>query len=120
MSKEKTVKNSFKDFAQQNGEYYSKVFSLIQRNQLKLYHINYSALLGGFFWCALRGNWFLFFLSSFLDLIAAVNITLYFRYGAGIEQAILDKKDFLYIENELKRIIESSDLKAFKKLRKNK
>ena len=28
----------------------------------------------------------------------------------------LDKKDFLYIENELKRIIESSDLKAFKKL----
>ena len=95
MSKEKTVKNSFKDFAQQNGDYYSKVFSLIQRNQLKLYHINYTALLGGFFWCALRGNWFLFFLSSFLDLIAAVNITLYFRYGAGIEQAILDKKDFL-------------------------
>ena len=41
MSKEKTVKNSFKDFAQQNGEYYSKVFSLIQRNQLKLYHINF-------------------------------------------------------------------------------
>ena len=95
MSKEKTVKNSFKDFAQKNGDYYSKVFGLIQRNQLKLYHINYSALLGGFFWCALRGNWFLFFLSSFLDLIAAVNITLYFRYGAGIEQAILDKKDFL-------------------------
>ena len=88
MSKEKTVKNSFKDFAQKNGDYYSKVFGLIQRNQLKLYHINYSALLGGFFWCALRGNWFLFFLSSFLDLIAAVNITLYFRYGAGIEQAI--------------------------------
>ena len=49
MSKEKTVKNSFKDFAQKNGNYYSKVFSLIQRNQLKLYHINYSALLGGFF-----------------------------------------------------------------------
>ena len=95
MSKEKTVKNSFKDFAQKNGDYYSKVFGLIQRNQLKLYHIYYTALLGGFFWCALRGNWFLFFLSSFLDLIAAVNITLYFRYGAGIEQAILDKKDFL-------------------------
>ena len=36
MSKEKIVKNSFKDFAQQNGEYYSKVFGLIQRNQLKL------------------------------------------------------------------------------------
>ena len=95
MSKEKTYKNSFHEFAQQNGEYYSKIFGLIQRDQLKLYHINSSALLGGFFWCALRGNWFLFVLSTFLDLIAAVNITMYFKYGAGIEQAILDKKDFL-------------------------
>ena len=54
MSKEKTVKNSFKDFAQKNGENITVMttFNLIQRNQLKLYHINYSALLGGFFWCA--------------------------------------------------------------------
>ena len=61
MSKEKTVKNSFKDFAQKNGDYYSKVFGLIQRNQLKLYHINYSALLGGFFWCALKRELVSFF-----------------------------------------------------------
>ena len=96
MSKtEKKVSNSFQEFSQKNGDYYSNVFSLIQRDQLKFHHINYSALLGGFVWSALRGNWFLFFLSTFLDLIAAVNVTMYFKYGAGIEKAILDKKDFL-------------------------
>ena len=96
MSKlEKKVSNSFLKFAQKNGDYYSKVFGLIQRNQLKFYHINYSALLGGFVWSALRGNWFLFFLSTFFDLIAAVNVTMYFKYGAGIEKAIIDKKEFL-------------------------
>jgi len=95
MSEETKVNKKFYDFAQKNGEYYSKIFSLIRNNKLKFYHINFSAVLGGFFWSALRGNWFLFFFSSFLDLIAAVNVTMYFKYGAGIEKAILDDKGFL-------------------------
>ena len=37
MSKEIKINKNFHDFAQKNGEYYSRVFSLIRNNKLKFY-----------------------------------------------------------------------------------
>ncbi len=87
--------SAFEEFAGKNGQYYKNVFQQIQANKLNFFHINYSALFGGFVWASLRGSWLLFVLGIAFDLISAVNVTTYFKYSAGIEQAILDDKQFL-------------------------
>ncbi len=93
--KKKKVDKSRENFIQKNLPYYQDVFSKIESQKLKFFHINYAALLGGFFWAALRGNWLLFVMGIVTDLIATVNVMLYFKWGNGIAQAIIDDKQFL-------------------------
>ncbi|SFR06326.1 ABC transporter permease [Poseidonocella sedimentorum] len=83
----------FAEFAETNGAYYADVFLKIQKSALGRFHINTAALFGSFIWAALRANWTLFLIGFVIDLIALVNLSLYFKYaGAAIENA---DKEFL-------------------------
>ena len=79
----------FAQFADRNGDYYSDVFLRIQKNALSRFHVNTAALLGSFVWAALRGSWALFILGFVIDLVAAVNVALVFKY----RQAAIDNAD---------------------------
>ncbi len=94
IKKNKIEKNK-DNFIKKNINYYKEIFEKIESNKIKFFHLNYSALLGGFVWSALRGNWLLFVIATVTDLIAAVNVTMYFKWGNGISQAIIDDKQFL-------------------------
>ena len=75
-------------FAGPNGEHYADVFTDIQKAELGRLHINAAALVGSFIWAALRGNWVLFVISFAIDLLAAVNIALVYKYSrAAAENA---------------------------------
>ena len=100
MSAETTTINqdtltSFKEFAARSSDYYSKTFLSIQRAELSRLHVNVSAMLGGFVWAALRGNWLLFWIGFAGDMIAAVNLALIYKFNLAAAQAIIDEKDFL-------------------------
>lgn len=56
------------EFAGEKAEYYGDTFVHLQQNRLGATHINRSALLGGPFWAARRGNWMLFWISMLLDV----------------------------------------------------
>ena len=83
----------FKRFAGASGDYYADVFLKIQKSSLPRYHLNPAALAGSFIWAALRGNWLLFTLAFVVDLIAAANIALFYKYA----QAALDNADKAYL-----------------------
>ena len=83
----------FKDFAGTKGDYYADVFLKIQKASLPPHHVNPAALVGSFIWAALRGNWLLFVVGFVIDLIAAVNAALYFKYA----QAAIDNADKAYL-----------------------
>jgi glycine betaine/proline transport system permease protein len=98
MNTEPTTQNPFAEFAQNKGDYYADVFLRIQKSKLGFAHINVAALIGSFVWAALRANWTLFIFGFVIDLIAAVNASLYFKYGqAAIANA---EKDFLVARYE--------------------
>lgn len=83
----------FSEFVESNGAYYEDVFLKIQKSILGRLHINKAAMLGSFIWAALRANWTLFLIGFVIDLIALVNLSLYFKYvGAALENA---DKEFL-------------------------
>ena len=78
----------FKEFAGANGDYYADVFLKIQKSSLPRLHVNPAALAGSFIWAALRGNWLLFTIGFVIDLIAAVNAALVYKYSlAAVENA---------------------------------
>ncbi len=83
MRDEVDIRRPFKEFAGAGGEYYADVFLNIQKATLSRFHINWSALFGGFVWAALRGNWALFVIGFVLDLIAAVNAALVYKYTSA-------------------------------------
>ncbi|MEM9147304.1 MAG: proline/glycine betaine ABC transporter permease [Pseudomonadota bacterium] len=80
MSEQADIHKPFREFAGENGGYYADVFLRIQKATLSGTHINVSAILGGFVWAVLRGNWTLFGIGFVLDLIAAVNLALVYKY----------------------------------------
>lgn len=83
----------FAEFAGANGGYYADTFLKIQKSIISRFHLNKAALLGSFVWAALRANWTLFLIGFIIDLIALVNISLYFKYtGAALANA---DKEFL-------------------------
>jgi len=93
MSDTDDFKKPFIEFAGTNGDYYADVFLKIQKSKLGRAHINLAALLGSFIWAALRGNWILFTMGFVIDLIAAVNLALIYKYSkAAVENA---EKSFL-------------------------
>ena len=86
---------SFKEFAGRRGDYYGQTFLRIQQARLPRRHLNTSAVLGGFLWASLRGNWPLFWIGFAADMVAAVNLALVHKYDLAAVQAATDGKDFL-------------------------
>jgi len=85
MSDATDIRKPFIEFAGPNGSYYADVFLRIQKSELKYWHINPIALVGSFIWAALRGNWLLFAISFVVDLVAAVNLGLVYKYSSAAE-----------------------------------
>lgn len=87
------IRKPFIDFAGTNGAYYADVFLQIQKATLGRFHLNKAALLGGFAWAALRGNWKLFIIGFVVDLITLVNLALVYKYS----NAAVDNADKAYL-----------------------
>ncbi|MEM9279433.1 MAG: hypothetical protein AAGA76_12730, partial [Pseudomonadota bacterium] len=86
MTMETEARNPFHTFAEKSGEYYENTFLTIQKSELPRTHINFAAMIGSFFWAAMRGNWLLFIIAFVIDLITAVNLASYYKYSnAAIE-----------------------------------
>ena len=85
----------FGQFAGPNGEYYARTFLAIQRATLPARHVNVAAMAGSFVWAALRGNWLLFWIGFVVDMVAAVNLALVYKYHLAAARALIDAKDFL-------------------------
>ena len=93
MNTEAEITKPFKEFAGQNGDYYAETFLKIQKATLEKFHLNKAALIGSFVWAALRGNWLLFWIGFIIDLIAAVNLALVYKYS----KAAVDNVDKAYL-----------------------
>lgn len=93
MSDNSDIRKSLMEFAGPNGEYYADTFLKIQKSTLERFHINRAALLGSFVWAALRGNWLLFTIGFVVDLVAAVNVGLVYKYAT----AAADNADKAYL-----------------------
>lgn len=93
VANEADIREPFKRFADENGDYYADVFLSIQKGTLPKYHINRAALLGSFIWAALRGNWLLFVIGFIVDLIVLVNVALVYKYS----KAAMDNADKDYL-----------------------
>jgi glycine betaine/proline transport system permease protein len=96
MSTESDPRAPFIEFAGQNGDYYADTFLEIQKSKLPKTHINKAALIGSFVWAALRGNWLLFAIGFVIDLVAAVNLALVYKFStAAAENADNASKAYL-------------------------
>ena len=85
----------FREFAGPGGGYYGRTFLRIQRAELPARHVNAAAMLGSFVWAALRGNWLLFWIGFAVDMAAAVNLALVYKFDLAAARAAADGKDFL-------------------------
>ncbi len=83
MTDELEIRKPFIEFAGRSGDYYADVFLNIKKMTLNRFHINLAALLGGFVWATLRGNWLLFIIGFVVDLVAAVNVALIYKYSTA-------------------------------------
>lgn len=98
MGTDAEINKAFGEFAGNNPDYYAKTFLAIQKSTLSALHMNWAAALGSFVWAALRGNWLLFWIAFVVDLIAAVNIALVYKYGkAAVDNA---DRDYLVVRYE--------------------
>jgi glycine betaine/proline transport system permease protein len=93
MDNQDAVTGPFKEFAKQNGDYYADTFLRIQKSELGTSHFNKAALVGSFIWASLRGNWLLFWIGFLIDLVAAVNLALVYKYS----KAAVDNVDKAYL-----------------------
>jgi glycine betaine/proline transport system permease protein len=89
------VKKAFGDFAEKSRDYYARTFLKIQQAKLRFWHINIAATLGGFVWAALRGNWLMFWVGFIIDMMAAANLGLVYRYSVAKAAAVAAEKDYL-------------------------
>lgn len=89
------IKKAFGDFVENSKDYYARTFLKIQQAKLGFWHINLAATLGGFVWAALRGNWLLFWIGFAVDMMAAANLGLVYRYSIARAEAIVADKQFL-------------------------
>jgi len=86
---------AFGEFVEKRKDYYSNTFLKIQRNKLSFFNFNVGAMLGSFVWAALRGNWFLFWVSFAFDMMAASNLGLVYRYSQARVAAETTDKAYL-------------------------
>jgi glycine betaine/proline transport system permease protein len=94
-SADREVKAAFSQFAEKSQEYYARTFLKIQQAKLSFFHLNIAATVGGFIWAALRGNWLLFWVGFFFDMMAAANFGLVYRYSVAKAAAIEADKSYL-------------------------
>jgi len=94
-SADREIREAFGTFAEQSKDYYSSTFLKIQQAKLSGFHLNKAATLGGFFWAALRGNWLMFWIGFVIDMMAAANLGLVYRYAVEKTAAIAADKPFL-------------------------
>jgi len=92
---DREIKKAFESFAEKNGDYYARTFLKIQQSKLPWYHLNIAATVGSFIWAALRGNWMLFWIGFIIDMMAAANLGLFYRYSVAKAAAIEADKSFL-------------------------
>ena len=85
----------FREFAGPGGDYYGRTFLRIQRDELPARHLNAAALLGSFVWACLRGNWLVFWIGFVVDMVAAVNLALVYKYHLAAAKSAIEGKDFL-------------------------
>lgn len=98
MSTDTDTRAPFIEFAGKNGDYYADVFLKIQKATLAKTHINKAALIGAWIWAALRGNWLLLAFGFVIDLVAAVNLALVYKYtAASAENAGNASKSYLVV-----------------------
>lgn len=101
MTMEPDLRKPFIEFAEKDGEYYADTFLKIQKATLPRFHINKSALIGSWIWAALRGNWLLFVIGFVIDLVAAVNLGLVYKYSqAALANADKASKAYLVDQYE--------------------
>ncbi len=93
MSSDDDIRKPFLEFAGPNGAYYANVFLKIQKATLSRTHLNPVALVGSFIWAALRGSWLLFTIGFVIDLVAAINVALHFKFA----KAAVDNVDRAYL-----------------------
>jgi len=86
---------AFGDFAEKNPDYYASTFLKIQQSKLGFFNFNFAAMLGGFLWAALRGNWLLFWIGFAADMMAAANLGLVYRFSQAKLDAIAVEKAYL-------------------------
>jgi glycine betaine/proline transport system permease protein len=92
-------------FTERASTYYYDVFLRIQRNTLSKFHVNWAALIGSFFWSALRASWLLFWIGFCIDLFAAVNIALSYKYALATTDSILNNRSTLAELYNLKSVV---------------
>ncbi|MEL7229438.1 MAG: hypothetical protein AAGK38_05960, partial [Pseudomonadota bacterium] len=73
-------------------------FLEIQKDKLPSTHLNWAAVIGSFVWAAMRGNWLLFWIAFLIDLVAAVNLALVYKYSLAAET--FADKAFLVVRYE--------------------
>ena len=84
MTTDTDITKPFHEFADRSGSYYATTFLKIQKDSLPRFHMNKAAALGSFVWAALRGNWLLFWIGFLFDLVALVNVALYYKYSNAV------------------------------------
>jgi glycine betaine/proline transport system permease protein len=95
MTTEVDALKPFKEFAEQNGEYYADTFLKIQKSAIPFIHINWKAAFLGFPWAAIRANKLLFWVGFLIDLVALVYLMQVWKFSRAAGQAVIDGKDFL-------------------------
>ena len=94
-SADREIRKAFAQFAEKNPDYYADNFLKIQQARLSFFHLNFAAMLGGFVWAALRGNWLMFWIGFIFDMMAAANLGLVYRYSVAKAAAVEADKAYL-------------------------
>lgn len=77
-------------FVERSKEYYDRVFENVQRGQIRVWNLNFWALLIPWFWAAQRGIWLVFWLSLALDVLAFVCLMQYVKFAPLLDAALAD------------------------------
>lgn len=96
---QETTNSPFHEFADKNGDYYSKTFLKIQKNELPKPHINIAATIGSFVWAALRGNWLLFWIAFAIDLITLVYLGSAYKFKSALVGVMAEVEKFNALGN---------------------
>lgn len=75
-------------FAERSSGYYERTFLKIQHSTLPRLHINRATALASFAWAAVRANWPAFWMGFCIDLFAAVNLALSYKFASAAADSL--------------------------------